>query len=210
MAARRRSPRRTHRPRPKRRPGCAICSTAARCANLRAEWPVQLVGAALSGARHRRPLQPALHAAARRRRAERRRAPAAAPGRSTATTATSTPRSARRSTRLRPGDLLLVVSGFGMEPPRAVKRTVARVLGDPMSGTHERAPDGFLLAYGTRGRARPPPARLDRRRRADGAVLPRPAGRPRHGRLRATGPVHARVHDRAADCVHADTQSVMR
>jgi len=50
---------------------------------------------------------------------------------------------------LLPGDLLLVVSGFGMEAPRAVKRTVARVLGDPMSGTHERAPDGFLLAYGT-------------------------------------------------------------
>jgi hypothetical protein len=23
------------------------------------------------------------------------------------------------------------------------------VIGDPMSGTHERAPDGFLLAYGT-------------------------------------------------------------
>ena len=52
-------------------------------------------------------------------------------------------------TGLLPGDLLLVVSGFGMEAPRAVKRTVARVLGDPMSGTHERAPDGFLLAYGT-------------------------------------------------------------
>ena len=66
---------------------------------------------------------------------------------------------------LLPGDLLLVVSGFGMEAPRAVKRTVARVLGDPMSGTHERAPDGFLLAYGTVGRARPSSARLDRRRR---------------------------------------------
>jgi len=50
---------------------------------------------------------------------------------------------------LLPGDLLLVVSGFGMEPPNAVKRVIARVLGDPMSGTHERAPDGFLLAYGT-------------------------------------------------------------
>ena len=48
-----------------------------------------------------------------------------------------------------PGDLLLVVSGFGMESPTTVKRLLARVLGDPMSGTHERAPDGFLLAYGT-------------------------------------------------------------
>ncbi len=50
---------------------------------------------------------------------------------------------------LLPGDLLLVVSGFGMETPPVLKRAVARLLGDPMSGTHERAPDGFLLAYGT-------------------------------------------------------------
>ena len=53
------------------------------------------------------------------------------------------------ASRLLPGDLLLVVSGFGMESPNAAKRLLARVLGDPMSGTHERAPDGFLLAYGT-------------------------------------------------------------
>ncbi len=52
-------------------------------------------------------------------------------------------------TGLLPGDLLLVVSGFGMDPPNPVKRVIASVLGDPMSGTHERAPDGFLLAYGT-------------------------------------------------------------
>ena len=50
---------------------------------------------------------------------------------------------------LLPGDLLLVVSGFGMQPPNAVKRLLGRLIGDPMSGTHERAPDGFLLAYGT-------------------------------------------------------------
>ena len=49
---------------------------------------------------------------------------------------------------LLPGDLLLVVSGFGMESPNVVKRLMARLLGDPMNGTHERAPDGFLLAYG--------------------------------------------------------------
>jgi predicted AlkP superfamily phosphohydrolase/phosphomutase len=48
-----------------------------------------------------------------------------------------------------PGDLLLVVSGFGMEQPNAVKHLMGRLLSDPMSGTHERAPDGFLLAYGT-------------------------------------------------------------
>ena len=50
---------------------------------------------------------------------------------------------------LEPGDLLLVVSGFGMQPPSLAKRLLGRVMGDPMSGTHERAPDGFLLAYGS-------------------------------------------------------------
>ena len=50
--------------------------------------------------------------------------------------------------QLAPGDLLLVVSGFGMQPPSTPKYLLGRLLGDPMSGTHERAPDGFLLAYG--------------------------------------------------------------
>jgi hypothetical protein len=47
------------------------------------------------------------------------------------------------------GDLLLVVSGFGMQRLNLVKRLAARLLGGEMlTGTHERAPDGFLLAYG--------------------------------------------------------------
>jgi predicted AlkP superfamily phosphohydrolase/phosphomutase len=51
---------------------------------------------------------------------------------------------------LAPGDLLLVVSGFGIERLHPVKQVLARVLGDPVTrGTHERAPDGFLMAYGT-------------------------------------------------------------
>ncbi len=50
---------------------------------------------------------------------------------------------------LRPGDLLLAVSGFGMQQPNAIKNLTGRLIGDPMSGTHERAPDGFLLGYGT-------------------------------------------------------------
>ncbi len=50
---------------------------------------------------------------------------------------------------LRSDDLLLVISGFGMEPPNAAKHLLGRVFGNPMSGTHERAPDGFLLAYGS-------------------------------------------------------------
>jgi len=46
-------------------------------------------------------------------------------------------------------DLLIVVSGYGMEPLGFGKRLVERVIGDPdISGTHEGAPDGFLLAYG--------------------------------------------------------------
>ncbi len=50
---------------------------------------------------------------------------------------------------LGPDDLLLVVSGFGMEPLGVGKRLIERALGNPqLSGTHENAPDGFLLAYG--------------------------------------------------------------
>ena len=48
------------------------------------------------------------------------------------------------------GDLLLVVSGFGMDPTPFSKRLLARVLGEPeRTGTHEAGPDGFLLAYGS-------------------------------------------------------------
>jgi predicted AlkP superfamily phosphohydrolase/phosphomutase len=50
---------------------------------------------------------------------------------------------------LAPEDLLLVVSGFGMQRQSALKQIAGRLLGDPdMTGTHDRAPDGFLLAYG--------------------------------------------------------------
>jgi hypothetical protein len=56
----------------------------------------------------------------------------------------------RAMARLAPGDLLLVVSGFGMKETPLAKRVLARALGrsDP-SGSHESAPDGFLVAYGT-------------------------------------------------------------
>ena len=47
-------------------------------------------------------------------------------------------------------DLLLIVSGFGMEPVSLGKRVLARLVGDPVqTGTHENAPDGFMLAYGS-------------------------------------------------------------
>jgi hypothetical protein len=55
----------------------------------------------------------------------------------------------RAMTSLGPDDLLLVVSGFGMEPLSLGKRLLERVMGDPeLSGSHERAPDGFVMAYG--------------------------------------------------------------
>src|SRR6266545_922910 len=50
---------------------------------------------------------------------------------------------------IQPGDLLMVISGFGMQPMNPVKQAIGRLLGGPdFSGTHERAPDGFLIAYG--------------------------------------------------------------
>jgi hypothetical protein len=50
---------------------------------------------------------------------------------------------------LGPDDLLIVASGYGMEPLGLGKRMIERVIGDPeISGTHEGSPDGFLLAYG--------------------------------------------------------------
>jgi len=50
---------------------------------------------------------------------------------------------------LGPADLLLVVSGYGMEPLGFGKRVLERLIGDPdISGSHEGAPDGFLMAYG--------------------------------------------------------------
>jgi type I phosphodiesterase/nucleotide pyrophosphatase len=49
-----------------------------------------------------------------------------------------------------PGDLLVVVSGFGIQPLNPVKQAIGRILGNPeFTGTHERAPDGFLIAYGS-------------------------------------------------------------
>ncbi len=55
----------------------------------------------------------------------------------------------RAMAALGPEDLLLVVSGFGMEPLSLGKRVLERVVGDrDLSGSHERAPDGFLIAFG--------------------------------------------------------------
>jgi predicted AlkP superfamily phosphohydrolase/phosphomutase len=55
----------------------------------------------------------------------------------------------RAIANLGPDDLLLVVSGYGMQPLGFGKRLIERLIGDrEISGTHEAAPDGFLMAYG--------------------------------------------------------------
>jgi predicted AlkP superfamily phosphohydrolase/phosphomutase len=51
--------------------------------------------------------------------------------------------------RLRPGEVLLVVSGYGMEPLPIWRRLGEAALGNPHSTAgHTGAPDGFLLAVG--------------------------------------------------------------
>ena len=51
---------------------------------------------------------------------------------------------------LGPDDLLLILGGFGMQPLHPAKRALASLMGEGrITGTHERAPDGFLLAYGS-------------------------------------------------------------
>ena len=65
---------------------------------------------------------------------------------------------------LGPEDLVLIVSSHGMEPLTPLKRVLERLVGDPLvSGTHERAPDGFVMAFGPAVRA----ARPDRGSVAD-------------------------------------------
>jgi predicted AlkP superfamily phosphohydrolase/phosphomutase len=64
----------------------------------------------------------------------------------------------REIERLAPDDLLLVVSAFGMEPLSPGKRVLEIIAGNPqISGTHERAPDGFILAFGANVAAGRPP-----------------------------------------------------
>lgn len=56
----------------------------------------------------------------------------------------------RAITATGPDDLLLVVSAFGMVPLPLAKRVIEQLIGDPaLSGTHDVAPDGFLIAYGS-------------------------------------------------------------
>jgi hypothetical protein len=61
---------------------------------------------------------------------------------------------------LRPGEVLLVVSGYGMRPVPQWRRAWEALTGDPwISGTHAGAPDGLLLAVGDGIRAGAVPGR---------------------------------------------------
>jgi hypothetical protein len=56
--------------------------------------------------------------------------------------------------RLEPGEILLVVSSYGMEPVPWWRRLLAAPFGGSlMSGAHDGAPDGFLFAVGDGVRA---------------------------------------------------------
>lgn len=87
---------------------------------------------------------------------------------------------------LGPDDLLVVVSSHGIEPLTPVKRILERLVGeDQLSGTHERAPDGFVMAAGPSVQ----PGRLERGSVADIAptvlyFLGLPIGRDMDGRAR--------------------------
>jgi hypothetical protein len=88
----------------------------------------------------------------------------------------------REIERLGPNDLLLVVSAFGMEPLSPGKRVLEIIAGNPqISGTHERAPDGFVLAFGPTSR-RASATRVGGRSGADDSVfLGLPVGRDMDG-----------------------------
>jgi predicted AlkP superfamily phosphohydrolase/phosphomutase len=51
--------------------------------------------------------------------------------------------------RRRPSDIVVLVSGYGMDPATLADRLVALATGrGPIGGTHERAPDGYFIAVG--------------------------------------------------------------
>ena len=96
-----------------------------------------------------------------------------------------------------------------MERTPLVKRWFARLIGEAdTTGSHEAAPDGFLIAFGEQRRSGRLPPRLGRRPRADRPVLHGPADRPGHGRLRAHRSVPERVHAGTSGDVHADARKI--
>ena len=98
-----------------------------------------------------------------------------------------------------------------MEPLGFGKRLLERVIGDPdLSGTHEAAPDGFLMAYGASGGE----GAASSARASVVDVTPTvlyflglPIGRDMDGYAR-TDLVSTDVHRRTADHVHPDLRSV--
>ena len=93
----------------------------------------------------------------------------------------------------RPDDLLVVVSGFGMQPLDDDQAHLRAAVRQRELHRHPRARARRVPARLRRlGRARPPAARLDRRRRTDDPLFSRPARGPRHGRIRPRRSLHPR------------------
>ena len=139
---------------------------------LAASRPAQISIVALPEPRSDRPLLPALRHAERVRRRHRRGTAPLRVGPRAALRADQTKRSAGRFARSAPTICCWWCRATAWSRLGVLKRLLERAVGDPdLSGTHEAAPDGFLMAYGgpvVRGRLT---SRVGRRRRADRAVL---------------------------------------
>ena len=198
--------------RPRRRAGLRDRFYSRAMRDLRARVAGAAVGGALPGPRHRRALLPALHASratfgdvdATRSAGGGRRCSSATTRYIDGEIGAALARPARPATCC---SSCRASAWSRCTPGQAAARPAARR--SRLSGTHERAPDGFLLAYGDRRRARPPPARLDRRRHADVLYfLGLPVGRDMDGYARTD--LFTRVHRRAADHVHSDATAIGR
>ena len=119
-----------------------------------------------------------------------------------------------RVCRRRAGAAARPAAARGFAAGRVPVRTRAAVLAQTAAGAHARRPQHqrhpracarrVPARVWQRRQAGPLSPRVGRRRRADAALLLRPADWPRHGRLRAHRHLHDGVLGRAADCVHTD------
>ena len=177
---------------------------------LRDEWHPAGDRPALPGARSRRP--PALE-----RRSSRARAPTR-PRKSgdgplrrwNAPTWPWTPKSAPPCSRSPPTICCSSSAASACSVCIRPKRVLAQIIGDSgITGTHERAPDGFLLAYGTAVE----PGRRQRGSMVDVTptvlyYLGLPVGRDMDGYARSDL-FRRRLHIRAPHCVHSHAQPVI-
>ena len=103
---------------------------------------------------------------------------------------------------LGPDDLLMVVSGFGMEPLSPGKRLLERLIGNPGSAARTSAAPTAFSSPTAPPSPRPPHARVGARHHANASLLPGPPRRTRHGRLRTDRSFSRDVYGIAADHVY--------